>query len=175
MNSKWLPLLAVLALASLVSGCYSLPKAADMTPGALQLRRKVDAPVHVVVHGEGRLEKQVLVGNAEIRQALVDAARASGLFAEVADAPGSGHLLEVSLVGFTPPRPGFDMTASVSSRWRLTRPPETKPIFEDFLKTTHTVTTGEAFVGATRYRRACEGAIREMIADGLRRISEASW
>lgn len=153
-------------------GCSALPKAADMTPATVEVKHRNAKPVKVVVEGEPKRDKSIQVPNAEFAQALRNAIESSQLFSKVDDAALGGFLLEVAVVGYSPPRPGFNMSATMTTRWKLTRFPGQEIVFEDFFKKTHTCTVGDAFAGAARWRKANEGVVRDTIADGLRRISQ---
>lgn len=143
-----------------------------MTPANIEVNHRNTKPVKVVVEGEPKRDKDLQVPNTEIAQALRNAIEKSQLFAKVDDAAIGGFLLEVAVVGYNPPRPGFNMSATMTTRWKLTRFPSQEVVFEDFFKKTHTCTVGDAFAGATRWRKANEGVVRDTIADGLQRISQ---
>lgn len=164
--------LALLSGACLLTGCTTLPKAADMTPATVELKNRASHPVKLVVEGEPKREKTVQVGNAELAQAIRMTIEKSQIFSKVVESVSEGYLLEVTVVGYNPPRPGFNMSATMTTRWRLTRLSNREVIFDDFFKKTHTAKVGDAFVGATRWRKANEGMVRDTIADGLQRISQ---
>jgi hypothetical protein len=166
-----LPLLA-LALGLFTAGCSTTPKAAMMTPGKVEIQKRSDKPVKVVVEGEPKIEKVVVIKNDELAKAVQLAIERSQLFSMVDQTTAQGFLLEVAVVGYNPPRPGFNMSATMTTRWKLTRLPGKETVFEDFLKKTHKCTVGDAFAGATRMRKANEGVVRDTISDGLKRISE---
>ena len=173
MKTNQLLSMSLLGTALFAAGCSSLPKAADMTPSNIEIKNRAAQPVKVVVEGEPKIEgKKLQVANAELAQALRAAIEQSQLFTQVSDATTEGFLLELSVVGYNPPRPGFNMSATMTTRWKLTRLPTQEVIFEDFIKQTHTCTVGDAFVGAARWRKANEGVVRDTIADGLQRISQ---
>ena len=165
--------LAFIALTAglLTAGCGSLPKAADMTPAKIEVQNRSAKPVKVVVEGEPKVEKTVLVKNEELAKAIQMGIERSRLFSNVDKGTTEGFLLEVTIVGYNPPRSGFNMSATMTTRWKLTRLPGEETVFEDFFKKTHTCTVGDAFAGMTRFRKTNEGVVRDTIAEGLQRIS----
>jgi hypothetical protein len=154
------------------SGCMSMPKAADMTPRHVAVAEKSAKPVRLVVKGEPTLEEKVVVQNAEMAVAARSALETSRLFSQVADGVEDGYQLEIAVMGYNPPRPGFNMTSTMTTHWTLTRVPSQEVLFEDFLKKSHTCKVGDAFAGATRWRKANEGVVRDTIADGIERLSK---
>ena len=155
-----------------LAGCGSLPKPAAMTPARMAIQNRSSKSVKVVVEGEPKIEKLIAVKNQDLAQAVEMAIEHSGLFAKVDKTTAEGFLLEVAVVGYTPPRNGFNMTATMTTRWKLTRIPGQQAVFEDFFKKTHTCTVGDAFAGMARFRKANEGVVRDTIAEGLNRISK---
>lgn len=174
MNLNSLPWYVAIVSLALSVGCGSLPKAVDMTPKKIEVTNRSSHPVSVEVVGEPKREgKKMMITNAELAKALRTAVEQSGMFESVNGSVAEGFHLQMTVVGYTPPRPGFNMSVTLSTRWKLTKLPEARVVFEDFLKTTHTSTVGDAFVGATRWRKAHEGAARDAIAEGLQRLSKA--
>lgn len=158
----------------LCCGCFTTPKATDLTPVGLSFPQGFDAPVEVELRGDAKVEKTVVIPQAEMALALREAVVTSGLFPSTGDDGGEGYQLLVVITGYDPPQAGFTITATLTSRWLLTREGGSEPLFQDFLKSTYTCGVGDAFVGMKRFRLANEGAVRAMIADGLEKISRVA-
>jgi len=69
---------------------------------------------------------------------------------------------------------GFDMTVTMFAEWALVRARTNVEVWKRSIKTTHTATVGDAFVGVTRLRLANEGAAKENIRKGLEALGGAS-
>jgi hypothetical protein len=143
-----------------------------MTPVDLEVSRRSTESVQVRIHGEPTVEKQIQIANKDFVSALEQAIRDCRLFARVTRG-GGGYALDVRITGYNPPRTGANMTATMTTHWKLTRLSDRSVLFEDFVKQSHTCTIGDAFVGATRWRMANEGVARDTIAEGIRRLSGA--
>jgi hypothetical protein len=164
----WLILLA----SSLVwTGCVSYPKPSALTPGSLDVKHRSAQAVKITVEGEPRVERRVQIRNADFAQALHTAIENSRVFTRVDNTVTQGYLLEVRITGYNPPRGGINLTATMTTHWKLTRFEDHAVVFEDFIKQQHTATVGDAFAGVTRWRKANEGVARKTIAEGIHRLS----
>jgi hypothetical protein len=85
---------------------------------------------------------------------------------------GSDYRLDVTLVKLISPGGGLKMTATAVAEWRLSEVVSGKVVSEEYIATPFTATVGDALIGADRYRLASEGAGRENIKEGIRRLSE---
>jgi hypothetical protein len=70
------------------------------------------------------------------------------------------------------PNAGFDMTVTAVTEWQLTEVAGGRMVLEEYISTPFTATVGDAFTGVARLRLANEGAARENIKEGIRRLSE---
>jgi hypothetical protein len=102
---------------------------------------------------------------------LEESIRRSGVFSSVVQEGANEFRLDVALVRLLTPPPGFDMTATVVSEWRLLERASGKLLMEEYVTTPFTAPWNAAFVGNTRARKADEGAARENIREGIRRLS----
>jgi hypothetical protein len=169
-----LSLTLLICIAGLLAGCKSVAKREAMIPPIKSASHQSSKPVKLSVVGDARVENKTQVHNADFAAALRTAIEKSGLFAKVDSAASDGYHLEVTFVSFTPPRPGFNMTATLITNWKLTRQPGNEVLFEDFIKKECTATLGTAFVGTARWRKAGEGAVREAIFEGVTKLSSLS-
>ncbi len=149
-----------------------MAKRVEMVPRSFEVTQRHAASVTVKVLGEVKVENHVRVLNADFTGALCDAIGKSQVFAHVAETTADGYSLEVTVVGYGPPRAGFNMTASLTTNWKLMRLPNNEVVFEDFIKKQHTCTVGDAFAGATRWRKTNEGVVRDIISEGIQRLSQ---
>jgi len=156
----------------LLDGCASLPKSSDMVPQTINVTHRSSKPVRIVVEGQLMLEDKAQVPNQTFAEALQMSIAKAQIFTKVDKDISDGFLLEVFIVGYEPPKGGFNMAATLITRWKLTRLPSQEVVFEDFVKKTHTNTVGDAFVGATRWRMANEGVVKDTIAEGIMNLSK---
>jgi hypothetical protein len=173
MKSKIATLLIPLLSAVLWAGCTTVPKPAAMVPKAIEVTNRSARPAKLTVVGEATYERKVRISNEALTQALRSAVEKSRVFSKVEpQLSGEGYELEVRILGYDPPRGGFNMAATLTSRWKLTKLPQHEVVFEDFIKQTHETTMGDAVWGINRMRETNEGVVRETIAEGLRKISK---
>lgn len=110
------------------------------------------------------------VGGAELEKALRQSLRSYGyLSADEAHAP---YRLETFLVSLRRPVRGFTMTATSNVRYKLTHTADGKPVYDDILNASATLTVNDEFVGATRNRMVLELSIRRNIAEFLRVLNK---
>lgn len=166
-------LLLFTALLAILTGCASPAKTAKMVPTQFMVERKHPQTTSVSVTGGRKtnpLWKSDIAGE-DFAQSLTEAIERSGLFSSVFPAGKGDYKLDVALVKVMTPNVGFDMTVTMVTEWRLTQISSGKLIAEEFITTPFTATVGDAFVAITRIRIANEGAARENIKEGIRRLS----
>ena len=157
----------------LVGGCASASKPAAMVPNLEgQSLHTSSATVSVQVAGgkETSSAGSPQIANADFAAAIQTAISDSKMFATVDDA--GEYQLEAYLARLEQPIFGLSMTVTLEVGWKLMRLGETRPVWQESIETVYTATSGEAFAGVTRLRKANEGAARENIARALRRIAE---
>jgi hypothetical protein len=71
----------------------------------------------------------------------------------------------------TPPSADFSTTVGLAARWTLTDKAGGR-VFEDTVRSEHTCTLGDAFVGTKRLQLTKEGAARANIRLGIERLSQ---
>ena len=159
-----LPLLLVL-----LPSCAA--RMAELVPQDLVLERHHAASVRVNVKRDVPPANSTDISAQMFSEAVQESLRKTQLFASIALGPEADYTLLVDILNVSMPGAGLDMTSTFLARWQVTRAGAEKPVFEEFLETSHTATTGDAFAGGNRARMAIEQAARENIAEGLRRIS----
>jgi hypothetical protein len=84
------------------------------------------------------------------------------------------YVLNVDIFNVTQPSMGFSFTVSMEMGWTLTRADNGTVVWRESIKSEHTTSTSEVFVGVTRLKMATEGAARKNVALGLQKLSALS-
>ena len=108
--------------------------------------------------------------DASFLAAIAEAAVRSRLFTRVVADGEADYTLGVTLLNFTQPAMGFNMTVTMAAEWTVLRREGDSLLGREFVPSSCHKSVGDAFAGATRLRLATECAARENIAEGLRRI-----
>lgn len=166
--------LSMLSLGS----CASPATAEGMVPVEFSLEG--GHPETVKVQVEGGQETNSMgasnISNEDFVAALEMAIVSTGAFSGVIEDPegAADYLLEVAIVDLERPAAGFDMTCGLTTSWKLSEVgPEGAAgalVFQEYIDTEYTATTGDAFAGIKRLRLANEGAGRRNIEEGLKRV-----
>lgn len=166
----------LMPIVACLTGCASGALAKNMIPHALELKRDHDATVAVEVGGGAETNPMWAsqISNEAFRDAVVSAVEESGLFTAVVD-DGADYTLVVTLVELDQPSMGFDLTVTLRANWGLVRPGTREMVWQREVRTSHTATIGDAFVGITRLRLANEGAAKANIRTALKAISFAEF
>lgn len=112
------------------------------------------------------------VSDVELRQAVVAAINQSKVFARTVEGKEGDYQLNVNLVNLVQPSMGFSFTVEAEMGWALTKADTGAVIWRESIKSKHTTTTSEAFAGVTRLKMATEGAVRNNIEQGLKKLGE---
>ncbi len=112
------------------------------------------------------------VSNNDFAEAIEESIIENGLFTQVIHDNGSDYLLNVTIINMSKPLFGGSFTVSMEAAWSLSDPITQKFVMRESVKSSRTVTMGEAFIGVTRLRLAVEGAVRENIRQGIMAISK---
>ena len=173
MNRKLLSLVGALLAVAAFSGC-STAKPTAMVPTGFNLEQKHASSVSVATAAGKAAEAPWTsqIRSSTFQEAVSLSLEKSGLFAAVLKTPESDYTLQVSFVKGDEPAFGFDMTVDLVTRWVLTKKSSNATVFQGNVSTTYTATMGEGFAGGTRLRKANEGAARNNIQEGLRRLSQ---
>lgn len=120
------------------------------------------------MYGPGHWTSFILA--ADYAEGLKQALRESGVFREVVSAADADYGLNVSFVSENETGT-LDKTVELTTKWILTRCSDGEDLLRETISTTYTAKLGEAFDGGKRLRLANEGAGRENIKEGIRRLS----
>ena len=164
--------LVVLA-SSLLGGCATPTTSMGMTPTAIQTTNMHAKSVGVTVAGgqETDATGKSQISNAMFSKALIDAINNSKTFSSVVQGKGGDYLLTVTMFNMDQPSFGLSFTVKMEAGWTLQRVDNGAVVWQESIKSEHTATTSDAFVGVERLRLATEGAARNNIAQGLSKIS----
>lgn len=154
-------------------GCAAPASKESMLP-SLTLSKK--HPHSVAVETKGGNETDSMdssnISNADFKAAIETSIVNSGLFKNVVQGKNGDYELTVNVIQLSKPLFGLDMKVDLETTWSLIKTSDKSAVMQKVIKTTHTATPSDAFVGMTRLRMAVEGAARENIAQGLKAISE---
>lgn len=167
--------LAVLALglSALLAGCASPATREGMIPGDLDTAKKHPQTVSVAVTGGQETNPlwKSQISDTSFAEALSDAITRSKVFSAVVQGKGGNYQLDVALVSMTQPSFGASFTVDMEAGWSLRRTDSAAVVWQASVKSKHTATVGDAFVGVERLRLATEGAAKNNIKQGLEMIS----
>ena len=171
-------LLACAAAGALLAlgGCASPVASTALLPVDLTVAKHHPQTVAVTVSGGAETSAlgKSQVSDVELQKAVADAITQTKTFSQVVDGKSGDYILTVSLFNLSQPAFGFSFTVATEMGWTLTRASTGEKVWQESIKSEHTVGTGEAFVGVTRLRLATEGAIRNNVRQGLTRLSALS-
>ena len=162
------------ALLAWVVGCATGAKPEAMIPANYQLTHRHPYSTSVEVTG-GQATNPAWtseISNDAFATAITEAIAQSGVFSTVLNQGGSDYRLKVTLINLDQPMMGFNMTVNAVVGWSLIDVASGQPVFDEFIATPYKATVGDAFAGVKRLRLANEGAARENIKEGIRRLSE---
>jgi hypothetical protein len=171
--SRSLLLLSLCMVYSLLTGCATLTHE-GMVPTKFEITKKHSQSVSISVTGGG--EGAAQISDISFMKALTDSIAKSQTFSRIVEGKDGDYLLTVSI--FNVERPslpfGLSFTINMEAGWTLQRINNKTIIWQESIKSTHTATIDDAFVGAKRFQLAIEGAARNNIAQGLAKISQLS-
>jgi hypothetical protein len=111
------------------------------------------------------------VSDSELQQAVAAAITQTKTFSRVVDGKNGDYILTVNVFNVTQPSFGLAFTVTVEMGWTLARADTGAKVWQESIKSAHTVGATESFVGATRLKLATEGAIRNNVQEGLVKLS----
>lgn len=172
-NNKFFVLLLLLASICL-SSCAS-PASKDALIAhdiqKVQHHRKT-----VAINTQGGSETGALdssnVSNSDFSKAIEESIIENGVFTQVIHGNEADYLLNVTIVSMSKPLFGGSFTVDMEAAWSLSDLKTKNYVTRESIKSSHTATMGEAFVGVTRLRLAVEGAVRKNIEQGILAISQ---
>lgn len=166
-------LLAVSGFVVLMSGCATPATYQGMIPATFETAAKHPHSVSVNVSGgqETNPMWKSQVSDVTFSQALVESITKSQVFTRVIEGTGGDYLLTVVLVSMEQPSFGASFTVKMEAGWSLKRATTGAVVWQESVRSSHTATVGDAFVGVERLRLATEGAAKNNIKQGLGKIS----
>lgn len=172
-NNPFSRMLFLIAIATLLAGCATTATHEGMTPLTFETGSKHQKTVSVNVGGGREVDGlgRSQISDTALKKALIDSITTSQAFSQVIEGNGGDYLLTVSIFSTEQPVFGFSFTVKMEAGWTLKRVASGETVWQEAIKSEHTATTGDAFVGVTRLRLATEGAARNNISQGLARIS----
>jgi hypothetical protein len=133
-------------------------------------------PYSVAVNARGGGDTSAMgkpqISNEAFAQAIVDSINKSGPFLKVFRGKSSDYILNVTIIKIEQPLFGLSFSVEMETVWSLVRGDSKKILMRESLKSSYTATMGDAFVAVTRLRLATEGAARENIRLGLKKLSQ---
>lgn len=167
LGSKTALLLFLCAGLGLFAGCAVTRE--GMVPTTFEITKK--HPQSVSVNVKGIEAGHTPISETTFMEALTDAIVKSQTFSRVIEGKGGDYLLSVGIISLEQPVFGLSFTVDMEAGWTLQRVDNGSIVWQESIKSTHTATFGDAFVGVNRGRLATEGAARNNIAQGLAKIS----
>jgi hypothetical protein len=165
-------LTAVIVLA--LSGCASPASKDSVVVHSIPIAKQHQRTVSITTQGgsETSAMDSSNVSNSDFAKAIEESILENRLFTQVIHGPGADYLLNVTIVNMSKPVFGASFTVTMEAAWSLVEKSTNKVVMRDSIRSSHTATMGQAFVGVTRLRLALEGAVRENIRLGLMAISK---
>lgn len=165
--------LSMLAVAAFVSGCATPATHEGMIPADYDVAAKHAKTVNVKVGGgqETSSVGKSQISDEALASALIEAITKSQVFSQVIQGKGGDYELNVGIISMDQPSFGMDFTVKMEAGWTLKNAVSGAVVWQKAIKSQHTATTSDAFVGTTRLRLASEGAARNNIKQGLAEIS----
>lgn len=159
-----------------LGGCATPVSHEALVPAMLEVSTHHPQSVAVVASGgkETSAAGKPQVSDTELQQAVATAIAQSKTFSRVVDGKNGDYILIVNVFSVTQPSFGLSFTVGVEMGWTLTRADNGAKVWQEAIKSEHTVSTGEAFVAVTRLKLATEGAIRNNVKQGLVKLSALS-
>jgi len=165
----------VLAVAvAALAGCATPAHKENMSAAPAVAVKKLPYSVRVETRGgaeTGALDSSN-VSNADLKAALESSISTSGLFKSVVQGTNGDYELTVSVTQLEKPLFGGAFTVTLETGWSLVKVSDKSVALRKAVRSSHTATMSDSFVGVTRLRLAVEGAVRNNISQGLQAISE---
>lgn len=110
------------------------------------------------------------ISDSSFENAVREALTRSRVFSQILQTKDADYNLEVSIVELGQPMGGLDMTATLTTQWKLFKRGEPNVVWNETISTVHTASVSDAFVGIERLRLATEGAGKKNIGLGIRKL-----
>ena len=168
-------LLGVL-LVEITGGCAA--RSAMMVPSSFEVTRKIPGSVRIEEAVGGRETNPLWtsqISSTAFTEALTNSIARAGLFDSVLKQGNADYILNVVILSYDQPWVGLDLDIKMKTKWELTDARKLTPVWSDTFETTYRAKVSDAFIAAERLQKANEGAVRTNIAEGLKRLSRATF
>ena len=167
--------IAALAVAAVLVGCASAPTTTAMQASSTVPAPRVKAPGSVVVKVSGGADapQGVNIVNADFKQAVEASLTKAAIFDGVV--PSGRYALQANVMESPKPMWGSSFTVDIEVAWTLVDTKSGATLLRKSIKSSHTATMADAFVGATRIRLAVEGAARKNIESMMQELAGISY
>lgn len=173
-NKAFVLIALVVSIVMALSGCASPVSKDAVVAHSIPITKQHQKSVSIKTQGgseTGAMDSSN-ISNSDLAKAIEESIVENGLFTQVIHGADSDYLLNVTIVNMSKPMFGASFTVSMEAAWSLSEQKTKKVVMRDSIKSSHTATMGQAFVGVTRLRLAVEGAVRENIRLGLTGVSK---
>jgi ABC-type uncharacterized transport system auxiliary subunit len=166
-------MVSMLAVAAVLSGCATPATHEGMVTTDYVAPTKHPKSVSVKVGGGQDTSSmgKSQISDEAFTNALVESITKSQVFSKVIQGKGGDYELSVGIINMEQPSFGMSFTVKMEAGWTLKNAANGEVVWQKAIKSEHTATPSDAFVGTTRLRLANEGAARNNIKQGLTEIS----
>lgn len=171
-----LVIVGVTAFLIVAPGCATPAKSSSMIPTAPPSPRKSEHSLSVSTKG-GQATNPLWtsqISSEAFQEAIVQALTDSGTFKTVVKDGVADLRLEVTIVNLDQPFMGASLTVTMVAAWKVTDTTSGRAVFNESITTPYTAKMSESLIAIRRLRLANEGAARENIKEGIRRLSGAN-
>ena len=159
-----------------VIGCAA--RAERMVPASFEVAKKIPGTVRVEDAVGGKETNPLWtsqISSSAYTEALINSIAKAGLFDSVMKQGNADYILNVTILGYDQPWIGLDFDIKMKTKWELTDAKKLTPVWSDTFETTFRAKVSDALVAAERLQKANEGAVRTNIAEGVKRLSQATF
>jgi hypothetical protein len=163
-------------LAMIASGCTGSGASGRMVPTELHVQKQHPHRISTDVRGVPQQYAMAICRftDDKVKLPLDQAITQSKIFASVVEKGEADLHLHVEFTyGQLRVLGGMDAVVNLRSYWRLTHPNQPTPVWHSEVEATHTTAFVQQPIAPVRQLRAVEGAVRNTIETGLRRLSLA--
>lgn len=166
----------LLVLSAWLLGCASPAVKEAFVVQQVSMENRHPHSVSVITGGGGDREDSSYseITNQDLADAIKESIGNTGLFSSVVQGDGADYKLSVTLVNMSKPMFGVDFKIDMEMAWSLVNAKTGEVAMRESITSSHTATMGDAFVGVTRFRLAVEGATKDNISQGMKKISGLS-
>lgn len=163
-------------LVAFLGGCAA--KAARMVPASFEVAKKIPGSVKIDESIGGHETNPLWtsqISNTAFVEALTNSMIKANLFDSVLKEGDADYILNVAILSYDQPWVGLNFDIKMKTKWELTDAKKLVPVWSDTFETTYRAKVTDAMIAAERLQKANEGAARTNIAEGIKRLSQASF